>query len=322
MPGSGRGHCGLTIGEIADLTGSRLLSGGLATRRIGNIAALDIAGPADLAFLDDEKHQADLAASRAGACLMAARFAASAPRGVAVLLNEEPYRAFVAVARAFFRADLRASSAFEAKGRSTAACVHASARIEPGVAIDPLAVIGPRAQVGSGTLVAAGAVLGPDVCIGRSCTIGAGVTIEHALIGDHVVIQPGARIGQEGFGYLAEAQGHAKIPQTRRVIIQDEVEIGANATVDRGSIRDTVIGEGTKIDNLVQIAQNVSIGRRCLIAARVDIGENAAVGDLAMIGGQVSIAANVAIGDGAVLAWHALVRADVPSGAHFGHVSA
>lgn len=322
MPVSGREQCELTIGEIANLTGSKLLPGEPATRRISNIAALELAGPSDIAFLDDEKQKAALAASRAGACLMAAHFAASAPRGVVVLLNEAPYLAFVAVARALFPGDLHPSPLFEAKGGAAGACVHASARIEPGVAIDPLAVIGPRAQVGAGTLLAAGAVIGPDVCIGRFCTIGAGVTIQHALIGDHVIIQPGARIGQEGFGYLPDAQGYRKIPQTRRVIIQDEVEIGANATVDRGSVRDTVIGEGSKIDNLVQIAQNVSIGRRCLIAARVGIGENAVVGDLVIIGGQVSIAENVAIGDGAVLAWQALVRADVPSGAHFGHLSA
>ncbi len=134
--------------------------------------------------------------------------------------------------------------------------MHPTARLEAGVTIDPLAVIGPRAEIGAGTLIGAGAVIGPDVRIGRDCAIGADASILCALIGDRVIIHPGARIGQDGFGYLPSAKGHQKIPQTRRVIIQDDVEIGANTTIDRGATRDTVIGEGTKIDNLVQIGHN------------------------------------------------------------------
>jgi UDP-3-O-[3-hydroxymyristoyl] glucosamine N-acyltransferase len=317
MPGLVRRGYELTIGEIAALTGSKLQTGELAARRIGNFAALDTAALSDIVFLDDEKYLAEFAITRAGACLIAPRLAASAPPDLAVLLNEEPYRAFVTVARALFPGDLRPSSLFETTGRATGAHVHASARVEAGVAIDPLAVIGPRAEVGAGTFLAAGAALGPDVCVGRQCTIGAGATIQHALIGDRVVVQPGARIGVEGFGYLTDSQGHRKIPQVRRVIIQDGVEIGANTTVGRGSTRDTVIGEGTKIDNLVQIAQNVSIGRHCLISAQAGVGENVTVGDFVMIGGQVGISENIAIGDGAVLAWQSRVQSDVPSGGRF-----
>lgn len=306
---------GLTIAEIAELTRSKLMPGEAAGRRIGNIAALDAAGTADIAFLDDERHLAELANTDAGACILMPQFAAAAPPGLAVLLNEEPYRAFVSVAQALFAsAASRPSSLFETGGRAAGAHVHATARLEASVTIDPLAMIGPRAEVGAGTLIAAGAAIGPDVCVGRQCAVGAGATILHALIGDRVVIRPGARIGQEGFGYLPDVQRHRKIPQTRRVIIQDDVEIGANTVIDRGSIRDTVIGEGTKIDNLVQIAHNASIGRHCLIAAQVGIGENATVGDFVMIGGQAGIADGVAIGDGAVLAAQGRVRSDVPSG--------
>lgn len=318
MPGLVRSGRELTIGELAELTRSKLLPAALAARRISNFAALDTALASDIAFLDDERSLAELIATRAGACLMAPRFARSAPPGLAVLLNEEPYRAFVTAARALFPGDLP-SSLFETRGRATGAHVHASARVEAGVSIDPLAMIGPRAEVGAGTLLAAGAALGPDVCVGRQCMIGAGATIENALIGDRVVVRPGARIGLEGFGYLPDLQSHRRIPQTRRVILQDDVEIGANATVDRGSTRDTVIGEGTKIDNLVQIAQNVSIGRHCLIAAQAGIGEGVKVGDFVMIGGRVGIGENVAIGDGAVLAWQSTVRSDVPGGGRFGH---
>lgn len=322
MPALLRRRGGLTIAEIAKLTGAKLAADRPTERRIVNVAPLDTAGAADIAFLDDEKSLPELSSTRAGACLMLGRFAASAPPGLVVLVSEEPYRAFVAVARALFPDALRSSSLFETSGRANGVQVHASARIELGVTIDPFAMIGPRAEVGAGTLIAAGAAVGPDVCVGRQCAIGAGVTILNALIGDRVVIRPGARIGQGGPGYLPDVQGHRKVPQTRRVIIQDDVEIGANAAIDRGSIRDTVIGEGTKIDNLVQISHNVTIGRHCLIAAQAGIGRSVTVGDFVTIGGQAGIADDVAIGDGAVLAAQSLVRSDVQSGAHFGHFPA
>ena len=277
----------LSIGEIAALTRAKLRDGDPAERRIGNIAPLDTATAADITFLDNSKYLGDLAGTRAGACLIAPRFAASAPRGVAVLETPHPYPAFVAVSRALFPAMLRPSSLYGVSGRATAAHVHHTARLEANIIIDPLAVIGPRAQIGAGTAIAAGAVIGPDVCIGRDCAIGAGVTIVHALIGDRVIIHPGVRIGQDGFGYLPSPRGHQKIPQTRRVIIQDEVEIGANTTIDRGATRDTVIGEGTKIDNLVQIGHNCSIGRHCLIVSQVGISGSVTVGDFAVLGGQV-----------------------------------
>src|SRR5204863_3319156 len=144
------------------------------------------------------------------------------------------------------------------------ATVHPTARVENGVSIDPGAVVGAGAEIGAGTVIAANAVIGPGVRIGRNCAIGAGASIVYALIGDRVIIHPGCRIGQDGFGFLMGPKGHAKVPQVGRVIIQDDVEIGANTTIDRGAIRDTVIGEGTKIDNLVQIGHNVVIGRHCV----------------------------------------------------------
>jgi UDP-3-O-[3-hydroxymyristoyl] glucosamine N-acyltransferase len=167
-------------------------------------------------------------------------------------------------------------------------------------------------------VIAVGAVIGPGVCIGRDCVIGAGATIVHTLIGDRVIVHPGARIGQDGFGYLPSPQGHRKIPQTRRVIIQDDVEIGANTAIDRGATRDTVIGEGTKIDNLVQIAHNVSIGRHCLIAAQVGMAGSVTVGDFVMMGGQVGIADHITIGAGAMLGAKAGVMSNVPAAARWG----
>ena len=144
-------------------------------------------------------------------------------------------------------------------------------------------MIGPRAEIGAATVIGPGAVIGPDVRIGRDCAIGANASITHALIGDRVIIHAGARIGQDGFGYLPGPGGHRKVPQLGRVIVQDDVEIGANTTIDRGASRDTVIGEGTKIDNLVQIAHNVTIGRHCLLAGQVGISGSVTVGDYVMM---------------------------------------
>jgi UDP-3-O-[3-hydroxymyristoyl] glucosamine N-acyltransferase len=307
----------LTIEEIVMLTGARPRRGSAPGGRISDIAPLDRARGSDITFLDNAKFLDALAATQAGACLLAPRFEAQAPDRLVVLVAAEPYRAFVAVARALFPSALRPSSLFGSSGRSADARIHASARIEAGVTVDPLAVIGPDAEIGSGTLIAAGAAIGPGVAIGRDCAIGAGATVLHALIGDRVIIHAGARIGQDGFGYLASPRGHQKIPQTRRVIIQDDVEIGANTTIDRGSTRDTVIGEGTKIDNLVQIAHNVSIGRHCLIAGQTGISGSSQVGDFVMMGGQVGLADHVTVGSGAMLGAQSGYMADVPAGARW-----
>ncbi len=259
---------GLTVGEIAVVTGAEPGDGAQLDHLITNIAPLDRADSSDLTFLDSGKHADALSCTRAGACLMTARFESKAPSGLIVLRTQEPYPAFVAVARKFYPDALRPSALFEGKGVAPGAIVHSSAKIENGVIIDPVAVIGPRAAIGAGTVIGATAVIGPDVCIGRDCSIGPGASIIHALIGDNVIIHPGCRIGQDGFRFHPSAKGHTKVPQVGRVIIQDNVEIGAGTTIDRGGTGDTVIGEGTKIDNLVQIGHNVTIGRHCIIVAQ------------------------------------------------------
>jgi len=307
----------LTIAEIVALTHAEPCPGVSLDAQISDIAPLDSARASDISFLDDPKYIGQLATTRAGVCLLLPRFAKDAPPGLALLVTPEPYRAFVTVARALFPEALRPSSLFGTRGRASQAHIHPTARLEAGVTVDPLAVIGPDAEIGAGTLIAAGAVIGSFVAIGRDCVVGSGATVTHALIGDRVIIHPGARIGQDGFGYLPSSGGHVKIPQNRRVIIQDDVEIGANTTIDRGSTRDTVVGEGTKIDNLVQIAHNVSIGRHCLIAGQVGISGSAKVGDFVMLGGKVGIADHVTIGSGAQLGAQSGVMHDVPPGARW-----
>ena len=314
MPVLRRANRKLTVAEIAELTGSRRAGGGPANRTIGNVASLESAGPTDIAFLDREEGLGDLAATHAGACLVAPRFAEAAPPELTLLVNDEPLGAFAAVARALFP-EMLSSSLFEANGRVAGSHVHPSARIEAGATIDPLALIGPRAEIGTGTVIAAGAAVGPDVCVGRQCAIGAGATILHALIGDGVTVHPGARLGQGGSSSQPDHSAPPRLPQTRRVIIQDHVEIGANTTLDRGAIRDTVVGEGTRIENLVQIAQDVTIGRHCHIGAQAGIACRATLGDFVVVGGQVGVAADLLVGARATLAGHSMVTADVPAGA-------
>jgi len=309
---------GLTAPEIAKLTGAVARPDVPLERRIVNVAPLDRAGPSDLAFMQNPKYGAAFAVTRAGLCLTTEKLAGRAPAGLALMITPMPYRAFVMVAQALYPGAMRPSSLFAAAGTATGAQVHPSARFEAGVTVDPGAVVGPRAEIGSGTMIGATAVIGPEVRIGRDCVIGAGATITNALIGDKVIIHPGTRIGQDGFGYLPGMTGHGKVPQVGRVIIQDDVEIGANSTIDRGAIRDTVIGQGTKIDNLVQIAHNVELGRHCVVASQSGISGSVTVGDFVIMGGKVGIADNVTIGEGAMLAAGSGVMSHIPPRAKWG----
>jgi UDP-3-O-[3-hydroxymyristoyl] glucosamine N-acyltransferase len=310
---------GLSVREIAALASAKPRPGADLDRRITGIAALDQAAPSDLAFLDKAKYAPQLSTSAAGACLTTERYAGRAPAQVSVLCVAEPYRAFVEVARGLFPEALRPSSLFEAGGGiAVGSFVHPSARMETGVTVDPGAVIGPRAEIGTGTVINSGAAIGPNVRIGRHCAIGANASITNSLIGDRVIVHAGCAIGQDGFGYLMGATGHRKVLQIGRVIIQDDVEIGANTTIDRGAIRDTVIGEGTKIDNLVQIAHNVSIGRHCLLAGQVGISGSTTVEDGVIMAGQVGVADHLTVGAGAVLGAQAGVISNVPAGARWG----
>ncbi|MBS9476299.1 UDP-3-O-(3-hydroxymyristoyl)glucosamine N-acyltransferase [Ancylobacter radicis] len=306
------------LADIAAAVGAVLPEGVDGERLMSGVASLDEAGPGDIAFMDGPRHVGELQATRAGACLVSSRFAAHVPASTVALVVAKPYPAFVAIARQLHAATLRPGSAFGATGVAASAMVHPQARLEADVTVDPGAVVGPGAEIGSGTVVAAGAVIGPGVRIGRNCSIGAGASIQHTLLGDRVIVHPGARIGQDGFGYLGGAKGHAKVPQIKRVILQDDVEIGAGTAIDRGGLRDTVIGEGSKIDNLVQIAHNVVIGRHCIVVSQTGIAGSATLGDFVMLGGQVGVIGHVTIGDGARIAATSNVKDDVPPGVEWG----
>lgn len=308
----------LDFGEVASISGSQLPAGADAARRVEGAAALEMAGPSDVAYMDNPKYTEALAATKAGLCLVSPRFADRVPAGTVALVSPAPYHAFAKVLARCFPSALRPESVFASQGVAPGAIVHATAVIEPGVTVDPGAVIGPGAEVGAGTVVASHAVIGPQVRIGRNCSIGAGSTIQSALIGNRVIIHPGARIGQDGFGFAMSPKGHMKVPQVGRVIIQDDVEIGANSCIDRGASRDTVIGEGTKIDNLVQIGHNCVIGRHCVICAQTGLAGSSTLEDFVVLGGQVGLAGHLTIGAGAQIAAQSGVAGDVPRGSRYG----
>jgi UDP-3-O-[3-hydroxymyristoyl] glucosamine N-acyltransferase len=309
---------GLSLGEIAVLTGAELQGVTNHAQRMTNVAPIDLAEAGDLTFVDNGKFAKALTSTRAGAVLINQQFQSLVPSGLVVLLTSEPYKGFVLVARQLHPDTLRPASLFETDGIASNASVHASARLANGVTADPGAVIGPRASIGAGTLIGANAVIGPDVRIGQNCSIGPGSSITNAIIGDRVIIHPGCHIGQDGFGFIMGATGHLKVPQVGIVAIEHDVEIGAGTTVDRGGVRNTVIGEGTKIDNLVQIAHNVVIGRHCIIAGQSGLSGSVTLGDFVILGARVGIRQHITVGKGARLAARSSVMRDVPAGALWG----
>ena len=307
-----------TIADIVAWTGARAPEGADLTALVRGVAPLDQGVPGDLVFLDNAKYAETLGETRATACLLVAKYAARVPAQTIALVTAQPYRAFGVVLQQMFPDALRPRAVFAKGGVAPGAVVHADARLESDVSVEPGAVVGPGASIGSGSVLGANCVIGPGVQIGRDSSIGPGATVMNALIGDRVIIHPGARIGQDGFGFAMGPTGHLKIPQSGRVIIQNDVEIGANSTIDRGANRDTIIGEGAKIDNLVQIGHNAIIGRHCVIVSQTGISGSTELGDFVAIGGQGGLAGHLKIGQGAQIAAQSGVMTDVPAGERWG----
>ena len=285
---------------------------------IVSVAALDRAGPGDLTFFENAAYAHQARVTAASACFVGPRFLDKLNPSVPALISLQPYRDFAAIAGRLFPSALRPGSLFGSQGVSPAAYVHPDAKLEDDVTVDPGAVIAPGAEIGAGTVVGPGAVIGPSVTVGRQCSIGPHASIMCAHIGNRVILHGGCRIGQDGFGFAMGRQGHLKVPQIGRVIVQDDVEIGAGSCVDRGATRDTVIGEGTKIDNQVQIGHNVVIGRHCVIVSQVGISGSAILEDFVVLGGHVGVVGHVRIGAGSQIAGSSNVKDDVPPGSIWG----
>ncbi len=296
---------------VAERLGAELRPGADRDLLLTDIRALDDAGPSHLSFIDNRKYLPQLLTSRAGACLVAPALASRLPAHMLPLQLKAPYRGFAQALALFYPEAMRPKAAMSTAGDPL---IHPSARIEAGVRIEPGAVIGREAWIGSGAVIAAGAVIGYRVTIGRDSYVGPNASIIHALIGDRVIIHGGVRIGQDGFGFAMGAGGHLKVPQIGRVIVQSDVEIGANSAIDRGALKDTVIGEGTKIDNLVQIGHNVIVGRHCVIVGQVGIAGSATLEDYVVIGGQGGVAGHITIGMGAQIAGASHAKDSVPPG--------
>ena len=298
-----------TVDQIAAITGCEVI--GNATFIVEDVRALDSAESVHLSFLDNLKYTNAFKNTKAGACFVSADLANLAPSGVTCLVTSNPYKAYALAAQAFYPENCPPSKI------SDTAFISPTAVIGDGAVIGSHVHIGDDVQIGDNICVEPNAVVMDGVVIGNNVRIGASTAVSHSKIGDYVRLYPGVRIGQDGFGFAIDPAGHVKVPQLGRVIIEDHVEIGANTTIDRGSGPDTVIGQGTWIDNLVQIGHNVVIGRGCVIVAQVGISGSTSISDYVLIGGQVGIAGHLNVGMGAKIGAQAGVIGDVPAGAEY-----
>lgn len=301
------------IVDIAEATGSTLAEGTDPACQLVDVKPVTEAGRSDVTFVDNRKFLVHLPGTRAGACFIHPTFTARLPAATMALVTPQPYRAF-ALAMQLFYPDAKWPKA-AGSGRDF---VDVTAILEDGVVVEPGAVIGPQAVIGRGSRIAAGAVVGYRCHVGRDTYIGANAVVIHALIGNRVTLHAGVCIGQDGFGFAMGREGHIKVPQIGRVIIQDDVEIGSNTSIDRGALKDTIIAEGTKIDNLVQIGHNVVIGRHAVIVGQVGISGSAELGDFVVMGGHSGVVGHVKVGAGVQIAGSSHVNEDIAPGSRVG----
>jgi UDP-3-O-[3-hydroxymyristoyl] glucosamine N-acyltransferase len=280
-----------------------------AVRMLSGVAPLQTATAEHVSFLDNRRYLPALAATRAGAVIVHPDLAGRVPAGSIALTTAEPYVGWARVA-ALFHPEPPATP-----GIHPTALVDPSARVDASAEIGPFAVLGAGAEIGPRCRVGPGAVIGEGVVLGADCRIGAHASLSHALLGARVRVYPGARIGQDGFGFAVTPEGFVSVPQLGRAILEDDVEVGANSTIDRGSAQDTVIGAGSRLDNLVQIGHNVRLGRCCVIVAQAGISGSTVVDDFVMVGGQAGLTGHLRIGQRARIGAQAGVMADVPAAA-------
>lgn len=296
-----------TLGQLAAKIGVDLPAGG-ADLMISDVAPLDQAGPDHLSFVDNPKYHDQFRATKAGVCLVRPDMADQVPSGTLALVTKQPYKHYAMIAQMFYDTGVFVPAV------SDRAVIDPSATLGSGCRVDAGVVIGAHAKIGEGVWIEPNAVIGPSVEIGDGCRIGANTSVYCAVIGQKTRIYPGARIGQDGFGFAMDPSGFVKVPQLGRVIIGNGCEIGANTCIDRGAGPDTIIGDGTWIDNLVQIGHNVKIGRSCVLVSQVGIAGSTVVEDFVAMGGQVGVAGHLRIGSGAQIAAQSGIMSDVEKG--------
>lgn len=293
----------MTAKQLAEI-GSCTVHGD-ASLVISGVAPLEVAGSGDVTFLSNPKYLPALHECKAGACILSEKHLEKAPSGMVLLVSSNPYASYAKIATAFHPDDELAA------GISVQAVIDKSAKIGKNCEISANVVICRNAEIGDGVYIAPGAYIGRGVKIGSGSRIGHGVTLTHTIIGNNAIIHPGVKIGQDGFGFATENGAHIKVPQLGRVIVGNDVEIGANSCIDRGAGPDTIIGDGTKIDNLVQIGHNVKIGKGCIIVSQVGIAGSTKLGDYVVLGGQVGVAGHLNIGSMANVAAQSGIAQDV-----------
>lgn len=301
----------LTLTDLATLTGAQLQSAN-PNHLIEDVASLSDATSSHLSFLDNPKYADAFAASHAGAAFVRSKYQDRAPAGMALLLSEDPYRCYAVAAAYFYPPQIQPTEI------SASAAIAPSAKIGQRVRIESGVVIGERAEIADDVTIGANSVIGDGVVIGQACRIGSLCSLSYCIIGRNAIIHPGVHIGQDGFGFAMGRGGHLKVPQLGRVMIGHDVEIGSGTCIDRGSGPDTIIGDGSKIDNLVQIGHNVQLGRGCVIVSQVGISGSTHFGDGVVVGGQAGIAGHLQIGSGAMLAARTGVMQNLDAGKTYG----
>ncbi len=297
-----------SLAQVAEAAGATLASG-VPDRVFTGVAPLQTATQEHVSFLHNVRYADELERTSAGAVIVGAAASDRVPGGSVPLVVADPHVAWARVAAKFY--PVRPST----PGIHPSAVIDASAIVPASAEVGACAVIGHGAVIGEGCVIGPGAVIGTGVVLGEYCRVGALASLSHALLGNRVYVYPGARVGQEGFGFAMTSQGFFSVPQLGRVILEDDVEIGANSTIDRGAAHDTRIGAGTRIDNLVQIGHNVRIGRACVLVAQSGVAGSSVLEDFVSVGAQGGISGHVTIGERARIGAQCGVMSDVPAGA-------
>ncbi len=298
-----------SLEQLAEISGSEIGGKSRDAQMFSDIMPLESATENDVSFIDNRRYVDAFLSTNAGAVVVHPDLVDQAPENTALLITESPYTGYAKLTQAFYPQNIRNEGVIAA-----AATVDSSAKLGKNVSIDVGAVIEAEVEIGDDTRVGANTVVGAGVVIGNNCQIAANTTLTHCIIGSEVIIHTGVRIGQDGFGFAPGMPRHTKVLQLGRVIIGDDVEIGANTTIDRGAGPDTIIGSGTKIDNLVQIGHNVQIGEGCFIVAQNGLSGSTIIGNYVALGGQVGVAGHLTIGDGAQVAAKSGVSTNIAPG--------
>jgi UDP-3-O-[3-hydroxymyristoyl] glucosamine N-acyltransferase len=283
------------LAELAGLVGGRVE--GDPERAVEAVRSLETAGPRDLSFLKDPRYRGQAVASAAGALLVGPSLADAAALGRDLLVADDPSYALARLLAVLHPEERRPPG------------VHPTAILEPGCAVDPEAHVGPYAVIGAGSRIGAGAAVLAFVAVGRGCTVEEGAVLHpHAVlydgteVGARSIVHAGVVLGADGFGYATHGGAHHKVPQVGRVVLESDVEVGANATIDRAALGETRIGAGTKIDNLVQVGHNVRVGRHCILCGQAGIAGSARLGDGVVLAGQSGVSGHIELGDGVQVA--------------------